>query len=62
VPAVSLSPEQADAHLGWFAMFATVDLRASSTWTRAQLGWRTNGPGLLADLQMIDYSSLIATR
>ena len=56
VPATSLSPEDAGAHFGWFAMFAGLDLRASSTWTRAQLGWAPTGPGLIADLQEMDYS------
>jgi len=56
VPATSLSPEDARAHFGWFAMFAGLDLRASSTWTRAQLGWAPTGPGLIADLQEMDYS------
>jgi len=55
VPATSLSPEDAGAHFGWFAMFAGLDLRASSTWTRAQLGWAPTGPGLIADLQEMDY-------
>ena len=54
--ATSLSPEDARAHFGWFAMFAGLDLRASSTWTRAQLGWSPTGPGLIADLQEMDYS------
>ena len=54
--ATSLSPEDARAHFGWFAMFAGLDLRASSTWTRAQLGWAPTGPGLIADLQEMDYS------
>ncbi len=54
--AVSLSGEEAQAHFGWFAMFAGLDLRASSTWTRAQLGWEPTGPNLMADLQAMDYS------
>ncbi len=54
--AVSLSPAEAPAHLGWFAMFAGLDMLASSAWTRAQLGWEPTGPGLIADLQAMDYS------
>ena len=56
VPVVSLSPEQAQEHFGWFALFAGLDLRASGTWSRKQLGWEPNGPGLIADLHQMDYS------
>jgi nucleoside-diphosphate-sugar epimerase len=56
VPAVSLSPEEAQKHFGWFAMFAGLDLRASSAWTCQQLGWQPTGPGLLADLRRMDYA------
>ena len=56
VPVVSLSSEDARAHFGWFAMFADLDLRASGTWTREQLGWEPTGPGLIADLKGMDYS------
>lgn len=50
LPMVSLPPEQAPAHFGWFAMFVTLDMPASSARTREQLGWRPTRPGLLADL------------
>jgi nucleoside-diphosphate-sugar epimerase len=60
LPVVSLSPEEAQAHFGWFAMFAGMDLRASSAWTRDQLGWNPIGPGLIADLQRMDYSAAAA--
>ena len=56
LPVVSLSPEEAQAHFGWFAMFASMDLQASSAWTRQQLGWNPAGPGLIADLRRMDYS------
>ena len=56
VPVVSLSPDDAPAHFGWFAMFAGLDLRASGAWTAEQLGWRPTGPGLIADLQRMDYA------
>jgi nucleoside-diphosphate-sugar epimerase len=56
VPVVSLSPEKAAVHFGWLAMFAGADLVASSEKTRKNLGWSPNGPGLLADLQQMDYS------
>jgi nucleoside-diphosphate-sugar epimerase len=56
VPVVSLSPEKAAAHFGWLAMFAGADLVASSEKTRKNLGWNPTGPGLIADLQRMDYS------
>jgi len=56
VPVVSLSPEKAAAHFGWLAMFAGADLVASSEKTRKNLGWDPTGPGLIADLQQMDYS------
>ena len=56
VPAVSMSPEEAAAHFGWLAMFANADLVASSEKTRKNLGWNPTGPGLIADLQCMDYS------
>ncbi|MDR6292196.1 nucleoside-diphosphate-sugar epimerase [Inquilinus ginsengisoli] len=57
LPVVSLSPEEAQAHFGWLAMFAGLDLRASSAWTRDQLGWDPTGPGLITDLKRMDYSA-----
>ena len=57
VPAVSLATAAAEAYFGWFAMFAALDLRASSTWTRAQLDWHPTGPGLIADLQAMNYAA-----
>jgi nucleoside-diphosphate-sugar epimerase len=56
VPAVSLTPEEAQAHFGWLAMFAGFDMPASSALTRQRLGWRPTGPGLLADLEQMRYS------
>jgi nucleoside-diphosphate-sugar epimerase len=56
VPVVSLSPEKAAAHFGWLAMFAGGDLVASSKKTRKNLGWDPTGPGLIADLEKMDYS------
>jgi nucleoside-diphosphate-sugar epimerase len=57
LPAVSLSKEEAEAHFGWFAMFAGADLTASSALTRRKLGWLPTGPGLLDDLRNMDYSA-----
>jgi nucleoside-diphosphate-sugar epimerase len=56
VPASSLSAAAAPAHFGWLAMFAGLDMPASSEWTRARLGWDPVGPRLLADLQAMNYA------
>lgn len=60
LPSVSITPEQAPAHFGWFAMFAGMDLPASSAWTRAQLDWTPTGPGLIEDLRAMDYAAALA--
>jgi len=56
VPAVSISPEEAQAHFGWLAMFAGFDMPASSAITRKKLGWNPTGPTLLTDLGNMRYS------
>jgi nucleoside-diphosphate-sugar epimerase len=55
IPVVSLSPEQAQSHFGWLAMFAGLDMPASSALTRKRLGWQPTGPGLIADLEQMRY-------
>ena len=55
VPVVSLSPEKAAAHFGWLAMFAGLDLPASGAQTQQRLGWQPTGPGLIADLEQMNY-------
>jgi nucleoside-diphosphate-sugar epimerase len=55
VPVVSLSAEEAAGHFGWLAPFAGMDLPASSAQTRARLGWHPTGPGLIADLERMNY-------
>jgi len=56
VPVVSLSPEEAPAHFGWLAAFVGYDMPASSALTQERLGWHPTGPGLIADLEQMDYS------
>ena len=55
VPVVSKSPEEAAAHFGWLAMFAGLDMPASSAQTQERLGWHPTGPGLIADLKQMQY-------
>lgn len=60
VPVRSLSPAEAADHFGWLAMFTSLDMPASSSWTRARLGWEPTGPDLLADLRAMDYGAVAA--
>jgi nucleoside-diphosphate-sugar epimerase len=55
VPVVSLAPEQVQGHFGWLAMFAGLDMPASSAQSQQRLGWRPTGPGLIADLDRMQY-------
>jgi nucleoside-diphosphate-sugar epimerase len=50
VPAVSKTPEEAGARLGFIGHVLAMDGPASSALTQDRLGWRPTGPGLLADL------------
>ena len=55
IPTLSLSPDEAQDHFGWFGLFAGLDLPASSQWTRRELGWNPTGPDLLTDLEAMVY-------
>lgn len=55
IPLVGLSPEEAAAHFGWFARFASIDCPSSSERTRSLLGWQPEQPLLLADLDQPGY-------
>lgn len=55
VPARGLSPEEAQAHFGWFAAFVGMDMPASGAKTRERLNWTPTGPGLITDLENMQY-------
>jgi nucleoside-diphosphate-sugar epimerase len=55
LPTVSLSPDEAAAHFGWFAQFVAIDAPAASEHTRALLGWAPEHSDLLADLAQPGY-------
>ena len=57
LPVKSIAPDQAQDHFGWLAMFAGLDMPASSEQTRKQLDWRPTGPGLIADLEQLQVSA-----
>lgn len=53
LPVKSVTPQEAPAYFGWLAMFAGLDMPASSAQTRKKLGWEPTGPGLIADLDRL---------
>ena len=53
LPVQSIAPEEAPAYFGWLAMFAGLDVPASSAQTRRALGWEPTGPSLVADLEQL---------
>lgn len=55
VPVVSKTPDEAGSHFGAYAIFAQSDVPASSALTRERLGWRPEGPTLLADIDRPGY-------
>jgi nucleoside-diphosphate-sugar epimerase len=60
LPVISLTTDEAPAHFGWFAMFAGLDMPASSEKTCEELNWKPNGPGLLDDLKAMNYHTIQA--
>jgi nucleoside-diphosphate-sugar epimerase len=50
LPAVSIAPEDADAHFGWIGRFFGMDIAASSARTQELLGWTPTGPTLFEDI------------
>ncbi len=56
VPVVSIKPEETEAHFGWLARFALLDMPSSSRLTQRKLNWKPTGPGLIADLDGMDYT------
>jgi nucleoside-diphosphate-sugar epimerase len=57
VPVAAMSADEAAAHFGWMALFAGMDLPASSAQTRERLQWRPTGPGLIADLEKMHWAN-----
>ena len=57
LPVTSISREEADAHFGGFALFASMDVPSSSAITRQRFGWHPVQPGLIADLDEGHYFS-----
>ena len=55
VPAVSIKNEEAGAYFGPLAMFAGLDMPASSALTQQRLGWKPTQIGLIADIGQPGY-------
>jgi nucleoside-diphosphate-sugar epimerase len=55
VPAVSISQEEAGDYYGPLAMFAGLDMPASSAFTQKRLDWKPTGIGLIADIGQPGY-------
>ena len=55
VPVVSIKAEEANAHFGWLGAFAGLDMPSSSALTQRTLNWKPTGPGLITDLDGMDY-------
>ncbi len=55
VPVVSITKEEAAAYFGPFAMFAGLDMPASSALTQQRLGWKPTQIGLIADIGQPNY-------
>ncbi|MGC2618480.1 MAG: NAD-dependent epimerase/dehydratase family protein, partial [Acidobacteriaceae bacterium] len=55
LPVVSIPQEKAEEYFGWLAMFAGLDLVASSEKTRKALGWTPVGVGMLEDLRKMKF-------
>jgi nucleoside-diphosphate-sugar epimerase len=55
LPAVAVSPEDADEHFGWLAGVLALDTRASSALTRELVGWEPSQHGLIDDLEQGHY-------
>ena len=55
LPVAAIAPEDAAGHCTWLSGFFGIDSPASSTLTRALLGWQPAQPGLLDDLDKGHY-------
>lgn len=55
LPVTSIDSEDAEGHFGWLAFAATADNPTSSEFTRTNLTWRPDNPGLLEDLRAGHY-------
>jgi len=55
LPVVSVAAENAGDHFGFLSDFVSFDNPTSSTLTQELLGWRPEGPTLIADIEQGHY-------
>lgn len=55
LPVVSLPSAEAQTHFGWMGTLAGADILASSAITQRKLNWKPTGPGLIADMNAMDF-------
>ena len=55
VPVKSIKAEEAGDYYGPLAMFAGLDMPASSAKTQAELGWKPKAIGLMEDISQPGY-------
>ena len=55
VPVVSKTAEEAKEHFGFLGMLIGHDVPASSALTRERLGWQPTGPGMIDDLNAMNF-------
>ncbi|MBN9482137.1 MAG: 3-beta hydroxysteroid dehydrogenase [Bacteroidetes bacterium 43-93] len=56
LPVISIAPEAAARHFGWFAQMAAIDCPASSEWTQKHLSWHPVHQTLMEDIQTGIYT------
>jgi hypothetical protein len=52
---VSIAADKARDHFGWLSAFVSIDNPTSSALTRQRLGWKPEGPTLIADIEQGHY-------
>ena len=57
VPVVAVPAEEAVQHFGFLGNFAGLDMPASSALTQERLGWQPSGPGLISDLDAMNFEA-----
>ena len=55
LPVVSIEASDAGAHFGFLSAFVSADNPTSSKQTQELLGWRPQGPALIADIEQGHY-------
>ncbi|HEY1780511.1 MAG TPA: SDR family oxidoreductase [Roseiarcus sp.] len=58
IPTAGIPAAKAGKHFGIISSFVGLDNPASSEWTRNALGWRPEGPGLIADVDAHYFRSV----